>query len=364
MKKGLLLFVTGAALVLVLGCYPLRGARASAIDMAWVNEKLAAWNPSQWKPMNFTMQLGRASYGNLLRPCNTLEVLNANLAFCEGANPTSIRIDMGFDAFATNNTQAISNLDAIVSLIKAHNRKLIIADAAREYYWNHKQPWSQFAQEWIDRVGTLAQRYQPDYYIVIKEPGWYARMILDLQNPAVTTAATWVNLLDTLNKTVKNVSPNTKTGISIDAGALAPTASFSDQQIQLMIDAPRLTSTDLIGFDLYVKNSYAVVQQFLEQNGSGGKEIWFAEMWSGTAAVAFDPARAAVDQRWIQAAYDFAVLEKASEMSMFFSDAMCDYSINTISDPQTLVSYYQTHREPSYSTYAAIIQGQIPYPGL
>ncbi len=327
--------------------------------MPWVNDKLTVWRPAQWKPINFTMQLSRASYDNILRPHNTQDVIDADVAFCEGVNPTSIRIDMGFDAFAENNTAAIAKLDKAIATIKAHKRKLIIADAAREYYRHHKPPWDQFAQEWEERIRTLAQRYQPDYYIVIKEPGWYNPMIRNLLlNPTMWKTTTWVNLLDSLNKAVKRVSPNTKTGIAMPGSNLVQNYLLPNEA--MMVQALTLPSNDIIAFDLYGQHDYACVEDFLNRYGNGGKEVWLAELWSGGNNVCFDASRTELDRRWVVAAYDFALHENASAMSMFFTDAMCDYDIHKTTDPSTLVSLYQTHRLPSYTAYQALIAGQLP----
>ncbi|HZW58485.1 MAG TPA: hypothetical protein VFF30_19510 [Nitrososphaerales archaeon] len=61
---------------------------------------------------------------------------------------------------------------------------MIIADASSETYRNNPLPWAQFKEAWAERVQAIESLYHPDYYLIIKEPGWYIAMVSDARtNP-------------------------------------------------------------------------------------------------------------------------------------------------------------------------------------
>ena len=335
------------------------GSSANVALEEYLQQQLVAWAPPAWEPLDFCLQLTRASYDNPSQPYNTPAVLAAELDFLLSLNPTSIRVDIGYDAFAQDETAIIDALDTVVTDIKSAGVKLVIADGSREYYRTHPQTWAAFQTEWVARVADLAARYQPYAYLVIKEPGWYAPMISDAKtNPLIQQPSSWVSLLGELNGAVKSASPSTLCGISTTGSSVNPSKANASLYSQIMQGAAAMSTNDILGFDIYGSGDFAGAQDWLTANSSGGKQVWVAETWSSASGGAQNPPT--IDADWVGVAYDFCLRFGASLMNPFFTDAMCSYSLSGQTNPATIVSDYQRLTMPSYAAYRQLIGGSLP----
>jgi len=270
----------------------------------------------------------------------------------------SVRVDIGYDAYAESDTAVISAIDGLVASIKG-SQKLVIADASREYYRKNPEPWAQFQTDWIARVTDLAGRYQPYAYLVIKEPGWYAAMISDAKtNPLVQEPSSWVSLLSELNAAVKSVSPGTLTGIST-TGTSVGSGAQAALYTQIMAGAAAMDSNDILGFDIYGEGDFNGAAGWLGSNSTGGKQVWVAETWSNTTGAAAT-GQEQTDAEWVEVAYDFCAMTGASLMNPFFTDSMCSYNISGQTTPATIIQDYETLILESYAVYRELIGGQIP----
>ena len=336
---------------------PVSAQTSGPITEQWVDQQLVNWKPSTISPMNFGAILTRASYDNIEYSYNTAEVENADLAMLLNTNASSIRIDIGYDAWLKNDTGAQQEMASLVSQIRAAGRQLVIADASAESYRGSGQiPWSQFKQAWIARVQNLASLYHPDYYIVIKEPGWYVPMISDaLTNPAVMDLNDWLNLTQTLVSTVHAVSPATQVGVAIGADSLANSPSL---YIPYMQEVTKITGLSFIGFDIYTITGFEQTQSFLSQYGSGGKAVWIAECWSGDGSQIFDSSRATLDANWIKVVYYFGEQIHATAMFPFYTDLFASYGLTNTSptDSSQIISTYQ-QRTPVFYAYQSLASG-------
>jgi hypothetical protein len=175
---------------------------------------------AQPSDLTFGVLDSRVSYG--IPSYNNQQVQDADLNMLISTGASCIRTDIGYAPWLTTTDPAtISLVDNMVGQIKSDQKCLIIADAGSETYRTTSIPWAQFMPAWVQRVQTLAARYQPDYYIVVKEPRWYIPTISDATtNPLVQSASEWVTLTQELITAVHAVSPNTKIGASVDANSL------------------------------------------------------------------------------------------------------------------------------------------------
>jgi hypothetical protein len=323
------------------------GSAIQPITQSWVNQELVNWKPTSIPPMGFGALLATASYGNIFH--NSPQVITADLNMLQSTGIGAVRIDMTFDPWLKNNKTAISEMNSVVQTVRSDKLQLVIADAGAEAYTNGgKIPWAQFQVAWVQRVKTLASLYQPDYYIVIKEPGSYVSMVSDAStNPAFQSASSWLNLTSILASTVLSVSPNTKVGISVSGDTLNTTL-----YVQYLVGLKSVSKINFIGFDLYTASSYSSVQTFLNQFGTGGKGVWMAEAWSSTPPNAFNPANAQLDSGWIKVAYYFAESQIHATMIIpFYTNDFSQYtSAGSISSP----SFFNS-REPVYSAYQSRI---------
>lgn len=342
------------------------GAPGQGPLQQYLAKQLVAWQPSAWAPLDFCIQDTRASYDNPHQAQNTLPVLQAELDFLLSLDPTSVRVDVGYDAFAENETTTMANVTAVIDAIKSAGKQLVIADAAREAYRKSPVPWTQFQSDWVARVSDLAGRFQPDAYVVIKEPGWYVPMISDIRtNLDAQSPSNWVSLLGGLASAVKSASPSTLAGISLTGLSVDPAGSRDYAFFSSIAQgAEGLANVDILGFDCYGPNDFAGAQSFLASSPTA-KRAWLTETWSSTSPSAGGGVQETIDEEWVQVAYDFCLLEGLSMMNPFFSDELCSYSLAGETDPATIVSTYQTSTLPSYGTYQALIQGRIPIqPGI
>ena len=298
--------------------------------------------------MEYSGQFFRASYGNLWQPFNTADVQSADLQMLLSLGVQQIRIDASFDPWLQNNSQYIAQQTTNVNAIRTAGKKLVIADAGAQSYFNQPLTWAQFKAAWTTRVQTLAQLYQPDYYIVIKEPGWYVPMISDAKtNPLVQSISEWTTLLDTLDNAVKAISPSTQTGIS---------GSWGDQDKTILAAVPPVASCDFIGIDTYNPANNSSISSWITKLGTIPQKIWIAECWSST-----DPlhaSKAQSDATWMLSEGAFATSINASAMNPFYSEPFAMYSEPT--DTATILRNYQ-NREPVYYAYQNVIfSGLIP----
>ena len=297
--------------------------------------------------MEYSGQFTRASYGNLWQTYNDMNVLNAELAMLLSLNVSQIRIDMAFDPWLEANTIYQNTQINLVNQIRAAGAKLTIADAGAQTYFNNPLTWAEFTAAWPNRVSTLASLFEPDYHIVIKEPSWYVPMISDAKtNPLLQEVSTWTSLLNELDATVKSVSPSTLTGVS---------GSFGDQDKQVLAAAPTVSNCDFIGIDTYNPANNPNIVTFINGLGSITQPIWLAEAWSSTNP--FNSANAESDATWIQNESTFASSIDAYALNPFYSDCFVMYTQPTVE--ATLLSLYETSREPAYYAYQQVASGAL-----
>ena len=327
----------------------------------YLQRQLAAWRPANWSSMNFCVQDTRVSYDNPSQSQNTIAVLQAELDFLLSLNPTSVRMDIGYDAFAQGDAAVIGNVSAIVDAVRSAGKPVIFADASREAYRSSPVPWATFQTDWIARVTDLATRFQPDYYLVIKEPGWYIGMISDIQtNPVAQDPQSWLTLLGELQAAVKAASPSTRTGISTTGKSVSPTNSNNAFYNVLMRGAAALSTTDVLAFDCYGSGDIDGTQAFVNANPSTGKQLWLAETWSDVNGGGSGSLQQLVDSEWVAAIYDFCLRIGADMMNPFFTDSMCRLGLSGATNAATIATDYATLMEPSYTTYQQLIGGTIP----
>ena len=330
---------------------------SGTIDQTWVNQKLVEWKPQSTPPILSGGLMERASYDNILLSYNTPDVQSANLAMLVATNASSVRIDIGYDAWLQNNAAAQSELASIVSQIRADGKTFVLADAAAESYRHGGQiPWTQFKQAWIDRVTVLATTFHPDYYIVVKEPGWYAPMISDVTtNPAVQSPSEWLNLTASLAAVVHASSPNTVVGVAIAADSLGNSPSL---YVPYLTGLSGLSGVSFMGFDLYTTTGYDLTLNFLNQHGSGGKSVWIAECWSGDGSQIYDSSRSTLDANWMWAAFYFGYYIHAQMVMPFYTDLFSSYTLTGSSPTSSsqIISLYG-QRTPVFTSFSEAAAG-------
>lgn len=248
----------------------------------WLDSGIAEWKPATCSPMKFGAVLGTASYNSGLY--YSLDVMKKQLSVLEEIGVDIIRIDLNYDAWLYSGSsdetvrergvERIRVYDAVVSQIRADGRELMIADACAEQYWKKTMTWEEFRAVFLERVETLAERYRPEYYVVVKEPYWYASYHSDKGFvKEEVTPEMWADLSEELCDIVKEVSPTTKTAV-----AEIPQFKETKEYFRRVKDIPNL---DIIGIDLYAGGEIEHVTEVIREVRESGKEIWILETWLG-----------------------------------------------------------------------------------
>ncbi len=309
--------------------------------------------PTQNSSMTLAAVFSRASYGNPELSYNTIAVEQADLDMLLSTNVKCIRIDIGYAPWLQNNQAVIDEITSLVKAIKAAGRCLIVADAASETYRKGGQlPWSQFMVAWGQRVSTIAASYQPDYYIVVKEPGWYVPMVSDATtNPRFQNVSVWLSLTQNLTNAVHSASPSTVVGVAIAANSLtqAEGAFYSEY----LNRAQAIAGISFVGFDIYSQNDQKATQTYLSQNPPS-KAVWIPEAWSTAngSAINGSPSQ---DAEWMLSMYRFASSIDAAFLIPFYSDNFASYTLvaDHPTDSAQIISLYQ-QRTPIFSAFQSL----------
>ncbi len=324
---------------------------SSEITTSWLNQQLTSWKPNSTYPLIFSMIDPGLSHDNPFQSYMTQPVLNSELDMLLGTGAQSIRIEIGYDAWLENDTQGIATLDHYINGMQSNGTQVVIADAGAGLYYSNPLTWAQFKVAWIQRVQTIAERYHPAYYIVIKEPGFYVPQISDAStNTQFQNVSDWGNLTLALVNAVKQVSPNTKVGFTVPANLYHQQSYLQADILSAVIHIPQL---DFIGFDIYNINGFEDTLRFLTQIGSNGKPVWSAEAWSTEGTGVFNSSRASLDAEWAQVVYDFALHIHAQVLAPFYTDAFASYQ-QPPTNTANLLSYYQG-RTPVFTAFQNII---------
>ena len=322
------------------------------MNIAWLNQQLVGWKPQYFGCLTFGAFFDRASYWHLEAVYNPLEVQYADLGMLYSANATAIRIDLNYQPWLTNDTQHIEEMSALIQNITSSNKSLIIADSSSESYRHNPIPWNEFKQAWIQRVTTIASAYHPDYYIVVKEPGWYYPMISDrFTNPLVYNATQWIDLTDQLVSAVKSVSPQTRVGVSVAAYDLyngsQPKGGGLSFSVQFLRGVEQIKNLSSIGFDIYGIPEFYGTLKFLQDYGTGGKKVWIPEAWP--FASPGNSSESQIDTEWMTVLYYFALKINASEVMPFYTDQYASYNLTEDSSLTSaqIISLYQ-YRTPMF----------------
>ncbi len=333
------------------------GQTSDQITQTWAQQMAAQWQPEVYHNMSFGALITSASYDQIEYSYNTPAVLQGYLNLMESSGAGYIRIDVGYDAWLHDNLTVQKELQSMVSQMRSDGKGFILADAGAEAYRSNPLPWAQFQQAWIQRVTTLAAFFHPNYYIVIKEPGWYVPMISDATtNPLVQSPAQWLNLTQYLTNAVLSVSPTTKVGVAIAADGLNQQPSFYTAYLNGL---PSIKGLSFMGFDIYTTSGFASTESYLSQYGHGNLSLWMAECWSGSnPSVVYDSSRSTLDPIWMKAAYYFAQKEGFSMMVPFFTNLFASYSLTSTSpSTSSQIISLQQQRTPVFYMYQNVTSG-------
>ncbi len=322
------------------------GSWPNGISPTFIDQKLAQWSTAKAWPFLLSPTFIEASYDNIDKTNITDQVLNEDLSMLFQTEAKAITVDIGFDPWLSSNSAEISKVTHFVNMIKQTGHVLVLKDGSAEYYRHHKLPWTQFENAWVNRVKTIASIFKPAYYTVIKEPPWYAPMIAGLSKDTnsaadqqVLDANNWILLLDRLIAAVKEVSPNTRVGVSVDANVYDNSTGdkFDLAFLQKAVTVPGLS---FIGFDIYTANAFTDTQKFLNSVNINNKAVWINEAWSITSSGFANPDQESLDPKWAQMLLEFGRVIHAQGVSPFYTNYFASYE-NLPTSANLLLQYFK-----------------------
>jgi hypothetical protein len=299
--------------------------------------------------MSFAALDSSISYG--IPSYDTQSEQQADLSMLLSTNAQCIRVDIGYAPWLTNGKATISLIDSVVNSIKSAGRCLIIADAGSESYRGTGEVlWTQFKQAWVQRVSTLAALYHPDYYIVVKEPGWYVPMVSDAEtNPNFQSVKDWIGLTQELTNAVRLASPSTNIGIAIAADSLnqANKVFYS----QYLNQAQAIQGISFVGFDIYTSSGQTATERYLALNHPI-KSVWIAEAWSSPNPTTLTNAQS--DAQWMKSIYQFGQSIGAKMLIPFYTDLFSGYTVPTTTN--SLLAFY-LGTTPIFTEFSRVVAG-------
>jgi len=305
--------------------------------------------------MGWTVLFQSASYDGILTTSESDLQSDLNMLLSTGAS--CIRIDMGYDAWLSNNVTAIKEMAGFVNQIKAAGKCLDIADASAEIYRTQPIAWTQFKEAWVERDTTLASFYQPNFFEVVKEPGWYYPMISDYpSNLLIYSSTDWSNLTNWLANSVHSVSPTTKVGIATPGSTL----SYVNIAEYIANVTEKFPASEIafVGFDIYGEADLSDTSGFLSlmsnYGGMSGKSIWIAETWPDACTsvpmgqTCPSSSEESLDILYLQVIYYYGLYIHATNIMPFYTNAFVSYSAPTDLSQRTTVFYTFQHLATIY----------------
>jgi hypothetical protein len=155
----------------------------------------------------------------------------------------------------------------------------------------------------------------------------------------VLDANNWILLLDRLIAAVKEVSPNTRVGVSVDANVYDNSTGdkFDLAFLQKAVTVPGLS---FIGFDIYTANAFTDTQKFLNSVNINNKAVWINEAWSITSSGFANPDQESLDPKWAQMLLEFGRVIHAQGVSPFYTNYFASYE-NLPTSANLLLQYFK-----------------------
>ncbi len=324
------------------------------VTASWLSSQEQKWSQHAPVPLVSGAVLMAASYGNPESPGSSLNAILADLAMLKESGAQVIRIDLNFQPWLEQNATLIAELDAVVAQIRSDGLALMIADSASETYWHHPLSWSDFVTAAVQRETTLAKLYHPDYYVLVKEPGWYYPMVQGYPwNPSVESVTNWVDLTQQLISVVREASPQTVVGVAVAASSLY--TGGASTELSYLEAARSMPGLDFLGFDIYGVCDFENTLTFLAKEGTGGKQVWVPEAWSSAGSSVFEPSMVSLDVPWVQTLYAFLSYIGARGVGMFYTDLFAQ-SAPPPGNSSALLQYY-SGRTPVFYAFQNATKG-------
>ncbi len=290
--------------------------------------------PPEFYPMPFGAQITFASGDMFI----DIDELKEQLQVIEETGANVIRIDIDYEAWMTNDVDNINRHNELIDQIRNDGKKLMLADRGAASFTQNKVTWEYFKQQHLKHTRIFMEAYEPDYYVVVKEPAWY--MDIDPMISTNTTPMMWYELALDACDIVKDVNPETKTAV-----AVYPSGRLARGFFELAADSSNL---DIMGVDCYDTNDLQSTIDDLMSLVPDDKEIWMLESWNGGGGSYLQPWKKYADAKWIQGSVYYS-------QNNNFSGYICYYPIH-FSSYTKLKDIDWSQRTPAFYAYKDVIE--------
>lgn len=200
---------------------------------------------------------------------------------------------------------------------------LLLSDSQLSYYtwfWSNdedadeKFTWESFTDIQAWRVGYYAELLQPAFYEIINEPETYGEFDGLASDNDDEKLEQWLAQTERLIKIVKDVSPDTKIGVTFSLAQ-----DFDLIYYEHVLD---MDDIDFIGVRIFQPAAFDRLEEIIDEYGhpaDHGKELWILETWYGYC---FAPQRSMeLDATWLELTAAFAASNNIS--TILASDYGC-----------------------------------------
>jgi uncharacterized protein (TIGR03437 family) len=198
------------------------------------------------------------------------------LDYADGLKAAGVqRMEFNPGVTTINNTTAAANYDALVK----HTRELGMYIAINPEYLKGEfnvVTFQDFITQAMTTYPALAQRYQPDNFVIVHEPTTQtARMGITV------TPAEWDSFIRAVEPLIKAASPRTRVGAG-DCSHCNEDSYFADFVAIPTCDATNVTTgcLDFVTVDLYTQTTLPQVQSWAQSAHANNKGIYMEETWA------------------------------------------------------------------------------------
>jgi len=196
-----------------------------------------------------------------------------------------VRFDIRNEALGSSDEMA--KLDTIIAYARSQNLKVYIGVYGMETWYNWanmgnypyggsgKASWDDFKDMYTNQARYLADRYKPDYMMIVPE----CPFNIGNQVDSVRTIDEWVEYAKEVADTVKNVSPDTKIILNQIVRENGGPHGSSEYEFTEAIIKDGSKLIDIIGCDPYnYEELRADVQNLVELKD---RHSWHGDIWIG-----------------------------------------------------------------------------------
>ena len=194
-----------------------------------------------------------------------LETLKKYVDALKEAGVHRIDINMGLFPWLDNHQETIQKYDALIHHIRQAKLQLAINPQYSTMYHKFRKfdDWKTAA---LKVYTEIAQRYQPDIFVVVHEP-----TVMNGRMGINVSPKKWRDFTQQAAMAVKEVSPGSRCGAGILV-VLEPERKYFDEFLAL-------EELDIITFDIYAIKGLDTANKMIAQAKKQGKSVYIEETW-------------------------------------------------------------------------------------